>query len=133
MRGMKSTASDPEKLLKRTIRLARKLEKLGSQPSSKKLVTTVGYGFLVRARRLAMALETIPAQCAYEALILVRTMLEIFYDYSWIRLRRKHYRSVRFIRYQPIDMLKTLDVMPTAFSPAKLPKIRRRLIAERSS
>jgi len=129
---MKSKEPQPLKLLRRSIRLARKLEKIASQPASTRLVTKVGYGFLVRSRRLASAIEAVPSECSYEALILVRTMFEIFFDYKWIRLTRAHSRAVRFLRYEPIDKLKALQTMPTVFTPPNLQRITKRLKAERS-
>ena len=129
---MKSKVPPPVNLLRRSIRLARKLERIASVPASSTLLTMVGYGFLVRSRRLAAAIEAMPSECSYEALILVRSMFEIFFDYKWIRLTRKHSRAVRFLRYQPIDKLKALEALPTAFPPQKLQSIKRRLKTERS-
>jgi len=59
-------------------------------------------------------------------------MLEIFFDYRWIRIKHKHSRAVRFLRYQPIDMLKCFDKLPSSFTPDQRRGIRTRLKAERS-
>lgn len=129
---MKPKAQQPAQLLRRSIRLARKLERISSNRAASRLLTRVGYGFLIRSRRLATAIEAVPSECSYEALILVRTLLEIFFDYKWIRLTRKHSRAVRFLRYQAIYKLKCIDAMPTLLPPPKLQSMLKRLKAERS-
>jgi hypothetical protein len=95
---MKRKPQQPVQLLRRSIRLARRLERIASSLADSKPLTLVGYGFLVRSRRLARAIEAIPPECAYETLILLRTMLEIYFDHRWIRLKRKHARAIRFLR-----------------------------------
>jgi len=129
---MKPKTQQPVQLLRRSIRLARRLERIASRLAASKPLTLVGYGFLIRSRRLARAIEAIPPECAYEALILLRTMLEIFFDYRWIHLKRKHSRAVRFLRYQAIDKLKSINAMPTMFTPHQLRSIRARLKTRRS-
>jgi hypothetical protein len=129
---MKPKPQQPRQLLGRSIRLARKLERISSNRAASRLLTRVGYGFLLRSRRLGTAIEALPSECSYEALILVRTLLEIFFEYQWIRLKRKHSRAVRFLRYQPIDKLKCLEAMPTVIAPPKRQSIMKRLKGERS-
>lgn len=129
---MKRKPQQPVQLLRRSIRLARRLERIASGLATSKHLTLAGYGLLIRSRRLARAIEAIPPDCAYEALILLRTMLEIFFDYRWIRIKHKHSRAVRFLRYQPIDKLKSFEKLPSAFTPDQRRSIRIRLKAERS-
>jgi hypothetical protein len=124
--------SKSTRLLQRSIKLARKLERIASNSAAVRPLTLVGYGFLVRNRRLASAIVGVRSEYLYESLILLRTMLEIFVYYSWIRLKNRHSRAIRFLRYEPIDGLKCVETMPTAFSPLKFAEIKKRLRRERS-
>jgi hypothetical protein len=128
---MNSIAPDL-RLLRRSIKLARKLERIASIQGKSRALTLVGYGFLVRNRRLASAIECLCPAYSYESLILVRTMLELYINHNWIRLTNRHARAVRFARYEPLDALKCIEEMPTVFAPLQFENLRKRLIAQRA-
>jgi hypothetical protein len=120
------------RLLRRSIKLARKLERIASIHAKSRALTLVGYGFLVRNRRLSGAIESLSPAYSYESLILIRTMLEIYINHNWIRLTNRHAGAVRFARYEPLDALKCIEEMPTVFAPLQFENLRKRLISQRA-
>src|SRR5437867_2769791 len=92
-------------VLRRGIRLARRVEALARRSEIRKPIRLVGYGFLVRNRRLAAGVERLGTACAYEGRMLLRSMIEIMINYAWIRLRQKHSRARRFVAYRPLELL----------------------------
>jgi Family of unknown function (DUF5677) len=41
----------------------------------------------------------------------VRTMLELYFNYAWIRLKRPHSRATRFLRFQPLERLRIAETL----------------------
>ena len=122
---------DRVKVLRRGIRLAKSIERQAQNASLKKRLQLVAYGFLVRNRRSASAIEQLGARCAYEARMILRSMLEIMINYAWIRLRNKHSSSTRFLSYQPLELLKVHRSMQSAMSPAEYKAAHRNLVNQR--
>jgi hypothetical protein len=89
--------------------LSLRLETMASSRRFKRPLLLVGHGFLVRNRRLATAILRLGAPNSYEARILLRTMLEIKINYSWIRSQQSHSRALRFLRYGPLERLRLLE------------------------
>lgn len=114
---MRTKRSRPHGLLRQALRLARTLERNASARSLRTPLLIAGYGFLVRNRRLAAAISQLGEPWAYEAGILVRTMLEMKINYSWIRLRSSHSRALRFCRYWPVEGLRLLEKAASIFRP----------------
>lgn len=64
-------------LLRKAIRSAEKVEKAALKKHLQRPLQVVGLGHLVRARRIARAIERLGRESAYEALLLLRVMLEM--------------------------------------------------------
>jgi hypothetical protein len=79
---------------------------LGQQ---KRPLQKAAYGSLVRLRRLGEAIAALPPTQAYEGRILIRAMLEIYFNYAWMRLKQPHGRATRFLRFLAIERLKFLQ------------------------
>ncbi len=122
---------EPLAVLQRGIRLARHIERAATQIDLRKPIRVVACGFLVRNRRLAVAVGRLGEGCAYEGRMLLRSMLEIMINYAWIRLRQKHSRSVRFLSYQPLELLRVHAQMRDTFSQAEFEQAQRNLEAQR--
>jgi len=90
-----------------------------------------GFGFLVRNRRAAQAIDRLGARFAYESGVLLRTMMEIRINYAWIRLRQIHSRSVRFFDFWSLERLKLLEKSATFFRPADFLQKKAALQVER--
>lgn len=118
-------------VLRHGIRLARLMERFATRTDLRKPIRKVACGFLVRNRRLAVAVERLGEGCAYEGRMLLRTMLEIVINYAWIRLRRKHSRAVRFLSYRPLELLKVHAQMRATFSQAEFEQMQRKLESQR--
>jgi len=95
--------------LRRSITLAERLEVIASPLAAQRKGILVGFGFLVRNRQLGQAILQLGNRHAYEKRILIRTMVEIHINYAWIRLKNGEFRANRFIKFGPIEQLKTLE------------------------
>ena len=100
--------------LRRCIALAELLEDQIGIASRYKKSTIVGFGFLVRLRRLAEAVLELGKDHAYEAQILLRSMIEIHYNYKWILLFAKERRANRFMKFELLERLKISDSLSKA-------------------
>jgi hypothetical protein len=83
-----------------------------------KPLTLVGFGSLVRNRRLASAILKLTSEHAYEARLLMRSMIEIHTNYAWIRLRKAHSRATRYLRFEAAEQYRLLQKWVTVFRPA---------------
>ena len=122
----------PASLLKQAVKTARKLEHAASQKPLRKPLQVAGFGFLVRHRQIAVAIQRLGRESAYETRVLLRTMLEIQINYAWIRLRNTHSRAVRFYQFWPIERLRLLEKTATIFRPEDYDQRKRALQAERN-
>jgi len=111
---------NPAVLLKGAIALAGRLEQLASEKRLRRRLLVAGFGFLVRNRRAAQAIDQLGVRFAYESGILLRTMMEIRINYAWIRLTQTHSRSVRFFDFWSLERLALLEKSATFFRPADL-------------
>ncbi len=127
----KTRTKNPGLLLKRAIVLAGKLEELASQRHLRRRLLVAGFGFLVRIRRTAQAIDQLGVRFAYESGVLLRTMMEIRINYSWIRLKQTYSRSVRFFNYWSLERLKLLEKSATFFRPADFAQKKEALETER--
>jgi len=73
----------------------------------------VTYASLVQTRRLAEAIDRLDEELEQEGLILARTMLEVWTNLRWIRLRDSHNRARRFLQYEPVEAHLTRERLPT--------------------
>lgn len=118
-------------VLRLGINLARRVEKAAAQARVRKPIEVVACGFLIRNRRLAVAVERLGKGCAYEGRMLLRSMLEIMMNYAWIRLRQRHSRALRFIAYQPLELLRVHAGMRHTLSQTEFERTRRNLERQR--
>ena len=101
----------------RCIALAELLENQIGSTSLHKKSTIVGFGFLVRLRRLAEAVLKLGKDHAYEAQILLRSMIEIHYNHKWILLSAKERRANRFIKFEVLERLKISNNLSESMDP----------------
>ena len=114
--------------LRRSIILSESLEAIASSTVSRNKSTLVGFGFLVRNRRLAQAILQLGSWHAYEGRMLLRSMIEIHINYAWIRLRDRESRANRFMKFDPLERLRILEELSGLIDPkeyrAKLREFR---------
>ncbi|MCF8078951.1 MAG: DUF5677 domain-containing protein [Desulfobacterales bacterium] len=92
----------------RSIALSKKLEAIVGTKAGQRKSILVGFGFLIRNRRLAQAISQLNSQYAYEKQILIRSMVEIHINYTWIRLKKTELRANRFIKFAPLELINIL-------------------------
>ncbi len=122
---------EPLIVLRRGIRLARRVESLAPDAEVRKPIGMVAFGFTVRNRRLATAIERLGLNCAYEGRMLLRSMIEILINYAWIRLRKPHSRALRYIAYHPLERLNVHRLMRETLEPEMLKESQRYLEEQR--
>lgn len=118
--------------LNRAIRLAKECESTVLAVHQEKPQGTVAYGTLVFNRRLAEAVRQLRGDSDYEARIPLRCMLEIFYNYAWIRLRQSERRANRYLKFHCIERLKMMDDMSPEMKSQEYRAKYRALVNERS-
>ena len=118
--------------LQKSIALARKLEDEIRFKADKRKSTFAGFGFLIRNRRLAEAILKLGTQHAYEGKMLLRSMIEIYTNYSWIELESKEHRANRFLKFAPIEGLKILKELSSFFGPTTYKSYFKKIIEERA-
>lgn len=128
---MKRKRTPPQRL-KHAIRVARKLERelCAKKPTNK---TFVGLGMLVRNRRIAEAILALGERHAYEGRMLLRSMIEIQINWSWIRHGRGHSRALRFMRFDPIERKQITQDIQSVLPKSRAVKSLSKLSAERSA
>jgi hypothetical protein len=117
--------------LRRGIRLARKAERLAAGKRTDRASKLVAYGFLIRNRRIAEAIERLGNDSAYEGRMLLRTSMEIMFNHAWIRLRSKHSRATRFLAFQPLELLRVHASLAATLPPAEFAATKRLLEKQR--
>ena len=125
--------SDARPLLIEALRVAEKLEGLAAERRSRRPLVLVGHTSLIRASRLAAAIARLGEPYAYEARVLLRALLEIQINYSWIRLRKSYSRALRFVKFLPLERLKLLNRIAPELSPEQLRALRQRWERDRAS
>ena len=128
---MTPRAVRPTQLLRLAIASSFAVESATAQKRLRHPLPLAGFGFLVRNRRLAQAIQRLGIRGAYESRVLMRTMLEIQINYAWIRLRNSYSRALRYHRFIPLEQLKVLKQMNTLLKQDDYDNIRGRLEAER--
>jgi hypothetical protein len=94
--------------LHRAVALSKKLESIVGLNVKQSKSILVGFGFVVRNRRLAQAVSQLSSQYAYEKQIFIRSMVEIHINYAWIHLKNREFRANRFLKFAPLQKLKFL-------------------------
>lgn len=92
----------------------------------------VAFGSLVRNRRLAQAVVLLPEELAYEALALLRCMIEIQINLSWICRDSGSSRASRFLQFESSERLGMIREMPASIHQDSAKDIIDRLEAQRS-
>ena len=126
-------APDARPLLLSALRLAERLEELAAERKSRRPLLIVGQTSLIRARRLAAAIARLGEPHSYEARILLRALLEIKINYSWIRLRKTYSRALRFVKFLPIERMKLLNRFKPELTPEQFRQLKRRWEHDRST
>lgn len=98
--------------LRKLIRFARHVEDVALNAHKATPQGAVAYGILVAQRRLAVAVLTLGQDSAYESRILLRTMIEHYFNLSWLLLRAPVRRCHRFLAFLSLDRLRILQEMP---------------------
>jgi len=121
----------PPSLLENTIEAARNLEAAASQKVLRKPLQVVGLYCLVRHRQIAVAIQRLGLESAYESRVLLRTMIEIYINYAWIRLRDTDLRAERFLKFVPLEKLRILEQTTRAYRPDEYARLKRTRQTER--
>jgi hypothetical protein len=121
----------PDSILRQAIETARALENAASQKRLRGPFLLTGFGVLVRHRQLAVAVQRLGRESAYESRLLLRTMLEIHINHAWIRLRNSHSRALRFQQFWSLERLRILERSASVFRPNDYQEKRRLLEIER--
>ena len=100
-----------------------RLETKVSSGQQVKPIQKVAYGTIVRVRRLAEVVGQIGPERAYESRILVRSMLELYFNYAWMRLRSPQRRANRFLKFLALEHLK-IQLELTRTPDLNLPPLR---------
>jgi hypothetical protein len=116
---------DSDTLLAQAIEVAQGIEAILGARQRPPAPQLVAFGSLVRNRRLSQAIARIPEDLAYEALVLVRCLVETQINLSWIRLDPRT-RAERFLKFEPLERLDLIKEMPES-----VPKGRARAVVER--
>lgn len=93
----------------------------------------VGFGSLVRLHRLARLMLQIPEEFAYESLALIRCMVEVQVNLSWIRRDKLGDRASRFLAFEPLERLITLKEIPEMIPPGEALETVAKLEAQREA
>jgi hypothetical protein len=102
---------DNETLLPQAIEVAEGIEAILGARQRLTPPQIVAFGSLVRNKRLSQAIARIPEDLAYEALVLVRCLVETQVNLSWIRLEPRT-RAERFLKFEPLERLELIKEMP---------------------
>jgi len=125
--------TDARALLLEALRLAMRLEELAALRKSRRPLLIVGQTSLIRTRRLAAAIARLGEPHAYEARVLLRALLEIKINYSWIRLRKTYSRALRFVKFLPIERMKLLNRFKPELTTEQFKQMKRRWERDRST
>jgi hypothetical protein len=114
---MPATVHDSRRLTRAIARFARTCEDAIPRSKQERPPQIVSYSILVAQRRLAEAICLLGEVASYEARLLVRAMLEHYYNLSWIRLRSPVRRANRFINFHVLDKLAIMEALPDEANP----------------
>lgn len=132
MRCATKVTNNNIQLLARAIRLAEQVEAKFPNELRPAAEGRVAFGSLVRNRRFAQAVVLLPEELAYEALALLRCMVEIQINLSWIRRDRESSRAIRFLLFESLERLEMIKEMPDSIPPDSARDIIERLEAQRN-
>lgn len=118
-------------LLRHAIEVAQQVEASFPNERRTSAIGRVAFGLLVRNRRFAQMLALIPEDLAYEALAVIRCMVELQVNLSWIRKDPVGERAERFLKFEPLERLDMIKEMPESVPPGTAKHIVESLEAER--
>lgn len=107
-----------KRMLTRSAGFARRCEDVILPQRQEKPLQMVTYSMLIAQRRFALAVRKLDVSSSYEARVLVRSMLEHYYNLSWMRLRAPHRRANRFMCFHVIERLRMMQELPEDMRPA---------------
>ena len=76
-------------------------------------LATVAYTHLLRARRLAAAVAALGPGYGYEGRVLVRALMESYFNYAWIRLEDSEVRAERYLQFHVLEKLTVMADYPS--------------------
>ena len=124
--------ADIEAVLRDLVEFAKHCEDEILPAHQRPAVGKVVYGVLVAQRRLATGVLALGEDGSYEARILLRSMIEHYFNVLWIRLRQPQRRANRYVKFHVIDKLKILDELPLEERDPDFFNTRRALVRRRS-
>jgi len=122
-----------EELLREVIGVADQL--LNDFPEERKCtpIGIVAFGSLVRLHRFARKMLLVPEELAYESLAIIRCMVEIQINLSWISQDQTGDRADRFLKFEPLERLEVIKEMPGMVPAGVATEAVSRLEAQRES
>lgn len=114
------------------IRFATRCEEVILRSHQKRPRGAVAYATLVAQRRFAEAILTLGTPGAYEARVVLRTMVEHHFNLAWILLKEPHRRANRFMKFQAVERVRGLERFPKDMRPPEYDKVYRRALQARA-
>ena len=96
-------------LLNDATRFAAKCEQVILHAHQSRPAGAVAYMTLVAQRRFGEAVAILGQGGAYEARVILRSMLEHYFNLAWILLRSPHRRANRFLKFLALERLRVLE------------------------
>jgi hypothetical protein len=118
------------KLLTTSVRLAHQIES-AVDDSGITPISLVSFGTLVRMRRNAEAVLRLGANHSYESRVIVRSMLEMYFNLAWIHVEDHEVRARRFLEYHTLEKLSILRRYPESMRSPQYPAKVRQLEEDR--
>lgn len=120
-----ATYEDAHNLLAKAVAVCIRFEQLILGAHQRKPAGAVAYLTLVAERRLGASVAALKEEQAYEGRVLLRAMLEHYFNLAWILNRSPHRRANRFIKWLNLEKLRILESLPTAEQKDYRPTIAR--------
>lgn len=103
--------------LRRGVEFAKDCEDVILKHRQQKPLGMLTYSTLIAQRRLAAGIERLGFDKSYEGRILLRSMIEHYYNLSWVRLKNADRRASRFVKFHALERLKLLEALPEDMRP----------------
>lgn len=112
--------------LEDALELAQQVEAAVAPLTATRALPQFAFGTLVRTRRVAGALKRLGGEYGFEGRVLVRSLLELYFNYEWVHLKHTERRANRFLRFHPLEKLIVMaDFPPESCGADYLQKVKR--------